>query len=99
MARHVDHLEGVIAHVQSHAVLKGNDRSIGRVPFQELGFLRPKGGHAGDMRWDICGEDAGPHAFVRDDGHIKKGVAGPVVTMGFCVNDVAELPAPGDLRF
>src|SRR5712691_8792870 len=51
------------------------------------------------MRCHIGAEDAGAHAFVRNDGDIKKGVARPVVAVGFGINDIAELAALGDLRF
>src|SRR5262245_15937299 len=51
------------------------------------------------MRCHISAEDAGAHAFVRNDRDIKKGVARPVVAVGFSINDVAELATLGDLRF
>src|SRR5262249_55701145 len=51
------------------------------------------------MRWYIRAENAGPHAFVRDDGDIKKGIACPVVTVRLGVNDVPQLSALGDFRF
>ena len=49
------------------------------------------------MRGQISAQDAGSHSLLRDHGNVEKGISGPVVAMGFGINDVAQPAAPFDL--
>ena len=99
MAGHVNHMEGVIAHMQGHLALKRDHRRIGFIVFQKFRLVRSEGGHARNMRGQISAEDARSHSFLRDHGNVEERVPGPVVAVGLGVDDVAEPATPLDLPF
>ena len=97
VSRHVDHLKGVIAHVQGHAVLESDNRCVGAIARKQRRLLRPEGGYARHVRLHIGIEDARAHTLMSNHRHIEKRVAGPMVAMRLSVDDVAQLAAFGDL--
>ena len=99
VARHVDHTKSVVAHMQGHFALKRDDRDIGFIIFQKFRFLWSEGGHALDMGGQISAEDSRSHSLLRDYGNVEERVPGPVVAVGFGVNDVAKRATPLDLSF
>ena len=90
VARHVDHLEGVVAYVQGHRVLEGDDRRVGLVALQQRRLLRAEGTDAGGVLGHVGVQDAGADALVGDNRRVEEGVAGPVVAVGLGVDDVAQ---------
>jgi len=91
VARHVDHFEGVVTNVHCHAVLEGDDGGVDRISFQQLGLPWTHAAHSGQMLFQIGFQYTGPYPLVGYDGGIKIGVAGPVVPMGFSIDDVFQL--------
>ena len=89
------HLEGMVANVQSHAVLKRDDRDVRDVIFQQRTFIGTKVGNPLHMFDHVRRQNAAPNPLVCYNRNIKKSVAGPVVTVGFSVDDVTKYPVLG----
>ena len=93
----MDHLEGVVADPQGHAVLERKHRRVGPVAFQQGRLLRSEGADSGSVFAHVSVQDASTDALVGDDRSIEEGVAGPVVAVGFGVDYVTQQPTFLDL--
>ena len=98
MPGHVNHLNGVVANVQGHTVLEGNNRGVGCVTFHQLGLVGSEAGYPLDVLLHIGFQDAAPDSFLGDDRHVEERVPGPVIAVGLGVDDVTQLSPLCDLR-
>ncbi len=89
----------MVTHVHGHAVLEGDHRRVGSVTLQQFGLLGSKRRHAGHVLFHVGIEDASSHPFMGNDRGIKIRITRPMVTMGFGVDNVAQLTMLGDFRF
>ena len=95
---HVNHLEGMVAHVHGHGLAEGEHRRVGLIAFQQRGLVRPESADPGDMLGHICFQDACSDSLVCDNRRVEEGVSRPVVAVGLGVDDIAEQPPLLDLR-
>jgi hypothetical protein len=93
VARHVDHVECVIPHVQRHTLLERDHRRVGTIACEELRFVRTERCHTRNVFLHVRREDALAYTFVRDHRHVEERVAGPMITVRFGIDDVAQIAA------
>ena len=98
VAGHVNHFDGVIANVQGHAVLESDNRKVRSVALHQLRLVGSEAGNPRDVRSHVGFLDAPSHPFLGDNRRIEERVPGPVIAVGFSVDDVTQLSMLCDLR-